>query len=272
MNKTPDVYLVGAGPGDPELLTVKAQRILRQADVTVYDRLVSPAILELLPLGAKRIYVGKAAGRHHMTQDEINSLLVKLARKGRQVVRLKGGDPFIFGRGSEEARYLREHGFSFEAVPGITSAAGCSAYAGIPLTHRGLSSGVRIVTGHCQANQPLNLNWSSLADPDTTLVIYMGLGHLPEISQKLIAAGLPAATPAAIIERGTQPKQRRCIATLADITQRAQALHFRAPSLIVVGRVVTLAEELGCLESQISGLSRSQDAGSLCASAGSQGL
>ncbi len=268
MNKTPDVYLVGAGPGDPELLTVKAQRILRQADVTVYDRLVSPAILELLPTGAKRIYVGKAAGRHHMTQDEINSLLVNLARKGRQVVRLKGGDPFIFGRGSEEAKYLHEQGFSFEIVPGITSAAGCSAYAGIPLTHRGLSSGVRIVTGHCQANRPLDLNWASLADPDTTLVVYMGLGHLAEISQKLMAAGLSATTPAAMIENGTQPKQRRCITTLADITQRAHELDFRPPSLIVIGRVVTLAEALGCLAADRSNLSLTQGADNLCASAG----
>ncbi|HEB92721.1 MAG TPA: uroporphyrinogen-III C-methyltransferase [Gammaproteobacteria bacterium] len=269
MNKIPDVYLVGAGPGDPELLTVKAQRILRQADVIVYDRLVSPAILELLPTGAKRIYVGKAAGRHHMTQDEINRLLVNLARKGRQVVRLKGGDPFIFGRGSEEAKYLHEHGFSFEIIPGITSAAGCSAYAGIPLTHRGLSSGVRIVTGHCQANQPLDLNWASLADPDTTLVVYMGLGHLSEISQKLMAAGLSATTPAAIIENGTQPKQRRCITTLADITQRAHELDFRPPSLIVIGRVVTLAEALSCLAADRSNFSLTRGAGSLCASAGS---
>jgi len=268
MNNTPDVYLVGAGPGDPDLLTVKAQRILRQAEVTVYDRLVSPAILELLPPGAKRIYVGKSAGCHHMTQDEINSLLVSLARKGRKVVRLKGGDPFIFGRGSEEARYLRQHGFTFEVVPGITSAAGCSAYAGIPLTHRGLSNGVRIVTGHCQADQPLDLNWASLADPDTTLVLYMSLGHLPEITQKLMAAGLPGSTPAAIIENGTQPQQRRCIATLADITERVRELDFQPPSLVIIGRVVALAEELGCIESQASDLLITKAMDNIYASAG----
>jgi len=268
MNETPDVYLVGAGPGDPDLLTVKAQRILRQAEVAVYDRLVSPAILELLPAGAKRIYVGKAAGRHHMTQDEINQLLASLARKGHKVVRVKGGDPFIFGRGSEEAKYLREHGFTFEVIPGITSAAGCSAYAGIPLTHRGLSTGVRIVTGHCQADRPLDLNWDSLADPDTTLVIYMGLGHLPEITQKLMAAGLPGSTPAAIIENGTQPQQRRCVATLADLTERMRELDFRPPSLIVIGRVVTLAEELGCIESHVSTLSGTKGVDGFRASAG----
>lgn len=251
MKNKPDVYLVGAGPGDPDLLTVKAQRILRETEVVVYDRLVSAEILELLPPGAKRIYVGKAAGRHHMTQDEINQLLVNLARSGRKIVRLKGGDPFIFGRGSEEAKYIRDHGFSFEVIPGITSAAGCSAYAGIPLTHRGLSTGVRIVTGHCRGDMPLDLNWASLADPDTTLVIYMGLGQLPEIAQKLMGAGLPGSTPAAVIENGTTLQQRRCIDTLAGLPERMRELDFRPPSLVIIGRVVTLAEELDWLETQV---------------------
>lgn len=240
----PHVYLVGAGPGDPELMTLKAHRLLTQADAVVYDRLVSPQVLDLIPVGATRIYVGKAPGRHHMTQEEINKLLVSLARTGRKVVRLKGGDPFIFGRGSEEALYLLEHDIAFEVVPGVTSAAGCGSYAGIPLTHRGLATGVRFVTGHCRANMPLNLNWQSLADIDTTLVVYMGLGHIDEISGKLVAAGLPATTPAAAIENGTSTRQRRCIASLATLPARVRELAFRTPSLIIIGRVVSLAKEL----------------------------
>jgi len=268
MNNKPDVYLVGAGPGDPDLLTVKAQRILREAEVVVYDRLVSNQILDLLPTGAKRIYVGKAAGRHYMTQDEINQLLVSLARSGRKVTRLKGGDPFIFGRGSEEAQYLLAHGLTFEVVPGVTSAAGCSAYAGIPLTHRGLATGVRFVTGHCRANLPLDLNWSSLADPETTLVVYMGLGHLPEIARKLMDAGLPGTTPAAVIENGTTARQRRCIDTLAGLPKRVRELDFQTPSLVIIGRVVSLAGELGCLETQILNVSNRNGADEVCVSLG----
>jgi uroporphyrin-III C-methyltransferase/precorrin-2 dehydrogenase/sirohydrochlorin ferrochelatase/uroporphyrin-III C-methyltransferase len=264
-----DVYLVGAGPGDPELLTVKAQRILREAEVVVYDRLVSGAILELIPTGAKRIYVGKSADQHHMTQDEINELLVNLARRGRKVVRLKGGDPYVFGRGSEEAIYLRRHGLSFEVVPGLTSAAGCSAYAGIPLTHRGLSTGVRFLTGHCSANRPLDLNWASLADPGTTLVVYMGIGQLAEISRKLMDAGLPGATPAAIIENGTTPKQRSSIGTLADLADRAVRFDFKPPSLVIIGRVVSLAEELNPVEIPHFSLSREKDEDETCAYMGS---
>jgi uroporphyrin-III C-methyltransferase/precorrin-2 dehydrogenase/sirohydrochlorin ferrochelatase/uroporphyrin-III C-methyltransferase len=176
------VYIVGAGPGDPDLLTVKALRLIQQADVVVYDRLISQAILALIPAGSKRIFVGKETGKHHMGQDEINALLVKLAITGRSVVRLKGGDPFIFGRGSEEAMYLANHGVSFEVVPGITSASACTAYAGIPLTHRGVVSGVTFVTGHCRSDKPLDLNWEKLADPGSTLVIYMGLANLQQIA------------------------------------------------------------------------------------------
>ncbi|OGT20835.1 MAG: uroporphyrinogen-III C-methyltransferase [Gammaproteobacteria bacterium RBG_16_57_12] len=187
-----------------------------------------------------------------MTQDEINRLLVNLAGTGRMVVRLKGGDPFIFGRGSEEALYLREHGYNFEIVPGVTSAAGCSTYAGIPLTHRGLSHGVRIVTGHCRANEPLDLNWNSLADPDTTLVIYMGLGQINEISQKLMAAGLPGTTPAAIVQDGTTQHQRRHITTLAGLPPCAREQDFRPPSLLIIGNVVSLAHELDWFEPQTS--------------------
>jgi uroporphyrin-III C-methyltransferase/precorrin-2 dehydrogenase/sirohydrochlorin ferrochelatase/uroporphyrin-III C-methyltransferase len=241
----PLVHLIGAGPGDPDLLTVKALRLLQGADAVVYDRLISPAILELVPPGATRIYVGKARGRHTLPQDEINALLVKLARGGRRVVRLKGGDPFVFGRGSEEAEHLARQGIAFEVVPGVTAASGCAAGFGIPLTHRGLASGVRFVTGHCRDGRTLELNWASLADPDTTLVIYMGLATLPTISRRLIEAGLPPDTPAAAIAGGTMPGQTLCRGTLASLPARAAARALTAPVLIVVGRVVALAEELG---------------------------
>jgi uroporphyrin-III C-methyltransferase/precorrin-2 dehydrogenase/sirohydrochlorin ferrochelatase/uroporphyrin-III C-methyltransferase len=243
----PLVHLIGAGPGDPDLLTVKALRLLQGAEVVVYDRLISPAILELVPPGSTRIYVGKASGRHALPQDEINTLLVKLARSGHRVVRLKGGDPFIFGRGSEEAEHLARQGVAFEVVPGVTAASGCAAGFGIPLTHRGLASGVRFVTGHCRDGQTLELNWASLADPDTTLVIYMGLASLSTISRRLIEAGLPPDTPAAAIAGGTMPRQTLCRGTLADLPARAAARVLKAPVLIVVGQVVDLAGVLGTL-------------------------
>ncbi len=238
------VHLVGAGPGDPELLTLKALKALETADVVVYDRLVSSAILDLIPTGAARIYAGKASGHHVRSQDETNELLVKLVRAGRRVVRLKGGDPYIFGRGSEEALYLARHGIAFEVVPGITAAAGCAARAGIPLTHRGLATGVRFVTGHCRNNRPLDLDWKSLADPQTTLVIYMGLAHVAEIACRLIAAGLPAETPAAAIAEGTLPGQRTVDGTLASLPDRVIRADLRAPVLVIVGPVVTVMEDL----------------------------
>ncbi len=236
----PMVYLVGAGPGDPDLLTVKARRLLEQADVVVYDRLVGEGVLALVPKGAARIYVGKAAGAHHLGQDEINELLVRAAKPGRTVVRLKGGDPFIFGRGSEEAIYLRERGVRVEVVPGITAASGCCSALGVPLTHRGLASGFRIVTGHAKADEPLALDWRGLADPDTTLVVYMGLAHLPEIAAQLIEHGLPAGTPTLAIERGTTAAQRFCQASLADLPAAVATAGLAAPALIVIGRVVSL--------------------------------
>jgi uroporphyrin-III C-methyltransferase/precorrin-2 dehydrogenase/sirohydrochlorin ferrochelatase/uroporphyrin-III C-methyltransferase len=245
---TPWVYLVGAGPGDPELLTVRAARLLGGADVVVYDRLVGSGVIDLVREGAARIYVGKARDAHHMTQDEINDLLVSLARPGRRVVRLKGGDPFVFGRGSEEADHLARHGIPFAVVPGITAAAGCAAAAGIPLTHRGFASGVRFVTGHCRAGAPLDLNWGSLADPDTTLVIYMGLANLEEIGGRLIAAGLPATTPAAAIANGTASDQRVCRATLADLAGRVREAGLASPVLVLVGRVVALMDGWGVLQ------------------------
>lgn len=235
------VYLVGAGPGDPDLLTVRAARLLREAEVLVYDRLISPAILELVPAGTMRIYVGKAAANHHYSQEETNDLLVALARAGHKVVRLKGGDPFVFGRGSEEALHLARHGVPFEVVPGITAAAGCCASFGIPLTHRGLAKGVRFVTGHCRNNGELDLNWDSLADPDTTLVLYMAMANLAEISRKLRAAGLCPLTPAAAVANGTLPDQQIVCGSLADLPDRVAAMGLQAPVLVVVGRVVSLA-------------------------------
>ncbi len=244
MHENGTVYLVGAGPGDPELLTLKATRLLEQADVVVYDRLVSEAVLALIPGGVSRISVGKAAGRHSLTQDEINELLVSLARRGRCVVRLKGGDPFVFGRGSEEALHLRRRGIAFEVVPGITAAVACSAYAGVPLTHRGLSRGVQMVTGHFRDDEPIDLDWPSLADPDATLVIYMGLANLARISNELLSAGLAPGTPALAVQSGTTPVQQRLLATLGDLPRRVAAAGLSAPLLVVIGRTVSLADEL----------------------------
>ncbi|MBF0334241.1 MAG: uroporphyrinogen-III C-methyltransferase [Alphaproteobacteria bacterium] len=238
------VALVGAGPGDPDLLTVKALRLIREAEVVVFDRLVSPEILELVPPGTSRIYAGKALGHHHLVQDEINALLAGLARAGRSVVRLKGGDPFVFGRGSEEAEHLARRGIPFEVVPGITSASGASAYSGIPLTHRGLATGVRYVTGHRRDNGDLDHDWTSLADPDTTLVFYMGLTSLTRIAAELMGAGLPGATPAAAVENATTPRQRRVLGTLETLPALVETAGLKPPALVIIGKVVSLAEAL----------------------------
>ncbi len=236
--------LVGAGPGDPDLLTLKAARVIAEADVVVYDLLVSKPILEMIPERAERIFAGKRARNHHMPQIDINDLLVRLARQSKKVVRLKGGDPFVFGRGGEEALYLARHAVPFEIVPGITSSAGCASYAGIPLTHRGLSHGVRFVTGHMEAGSKLDLNWQSLADPDTTLVIYMGLTNIKQISEELIAAGLPADTPAAALNMGTRPEQKTLKSVLHKLPQEIMDARLSGATLIIVGRVVELSEEL----------------------------
>jgi len=238
------VYLVGAGPGDPDLLTVKARRLIEAVDVVVYDKLVSPAILDLIPAGTTRIFAGKQAKNHYMPQDEINELLVDLAQGGRRVMRLKGGDPFVFGRGGEEALYLAERGVPFEIVPGITSSAGCAAYAGIPLTHRDLAHSVRFVTGHTQGPDGLDLNWQSLADPETTLVIYMGLSNARQISAKLMEAGLAAETPAAAINQGTRPEQKVVNSTLAALADDIQAHEISGATLLVIGKVAGLAGQL----------------------------
>lgn len=239
------VYIVGAGPGDPELLTLKARRLLGEADAVVYDLLVSQPILDIIPANATRIFAGKAARNHHLPQEDINALLVDLAKSGRKVVRLKGGDPFVFGRGSEEAAFLAAHGVPFEVVPGITASQGCSAYAGIPLTHRGLAQGVHFVTGHCQEGKDLELNWKTLADPDNTLVVYMGLTNIQRIRDELVAAGLPAETPAAAIRNGTTPQQETFVTTLGDLPACIERAGLKSPTLIVIGKVVALARELG---------------------------
>ncbi len=238
------VYLVGAGPGDPDLLTVKAHRLLSQADVVVYDRLVSDAVLDLVPDGVSRIFVGKANGRHVVPQEEINRILASLALAGHRVVRLKGGDPFVFGRGGEEALHLAERGVPFEVVPGITAAVACAAYAGIPVTHRGVSSGVQLVAGHCRGTRPLELDWRSLADPALTVIFYMGLANLPQIRDGLIRAGRAASTPAAVVENGTLASQRRITGTLATLSDDVAAAGIAAPALVIIGEVVGLAERL----------------------------
>lgn len=239
------VYLVGAGPGDPELITVKGLRCLRSADVVIYDRLVNAVLLDEVPASAQRIFVGKQPGRCSLRQEEINALLVKHARLGCKVVRLKGGDPFVFGRGGEEALALVEAGIAFEIVPGISSAIAVPAYAGIPVTHRNQSGALTIVTGHetPEHTEPL-VNWEALAKLDGTLVILMGVATLPLISQKLIQAGMAPTTPVAVIEQGTIARQRAVKGTLATIIERVTTAGLRSPAVVVVGRVVDLSSLL----------------------------
>lgn len=237
------VTLVGAGPGDAELLTIKALRAIESADVVVYDRLVSDAVMALVPRGVPKIYAGKSCKHKAMPQEEINQLLVTLSAKYNNVVRLKGGDPFLFGRGGEEMLALAEANVQYEIIPGITSAQGCTASVGIPLTHRGLATGVRFITGHRQegSSSPFDMNWASLADPETTLVVYMGLVNIEAIVENLVAHGLPANTPAAVIERGTTPEERIFTTNLATLPATVKAQNIQSPSLVVIGKVVTLA-------------------------------
>ena len=243
--KTPkgEVYLVGAGPGDPELLTLKALRLMQQADVVIYDRLVSPAIMELCRRDATKIYVGKARSNHAVPQEGINALLVEYASKGQRVCRLKGGDPFIFGRGGEEIQELFAAGVPFQVVPGITAASGCSAYAGIPLTHRDYAQSVRFLTGHLKEGSP-ELPWDELVYQNQTLVLYMGLVGLEKICEKLIEHGQRPDMPVALISKGTTPEQKVVVGTLANIASKVEENHIQAPTLTIIGDVVSLREQL----------------------------
>jgi uroporphyrin-III C-methyltransferase len=252
------VYLVGGGPGDPKLLTLRGVECLQSADVVVHDRLANSRLLSYAPSRAELIDVGKLPDRHPFPQEQINALLVEKAREGKIVVRLKGGDPFVFGRGGEEAQALVEAGVRFEIVPGVTSAVAVPAYAGIPVTQRGVANSVAFITGHCADSSPLTLNWQALAHGVDTLVFLMGVKNLPLIVSSLAEAGCPLDTPVAVIEQGTLPQQRVVTGTLKDIEEKAVDVH--PPSIIVVGNVVNLHESLAWFEpvtaSSISGMHR----------------
>lgn len=244
-----EVYLVGAGPGDPDLLTFRALRLLQKADVVLYDRLVSDQVLEMARRDADLVYVGKARDKHALPQDNINDLLVHYAQQGKKVCRLKGGDPFIFGRGGEEIDKIAEAGIDFQVVPGVTAAAGCAAYAGIPLTHRDYAQSVRFVTGH-RKDGSVSLPWDTLVTPGETLVFYMGLVSLPEISKNLIAHGMRADMPAALISRGTTNDQEVIVGTVGSLPKDIQNREVHAPTLIIVGEVVGVFPRYSWFRSQ----------------------
>lgn len=238
-----EVYLVGAGPGDPDLLTFRAMRLIRQAEVVLYDRLVDPAILDLVPAEAERVFVGKRPNHHAAPQEEISRLLVEYARQGKRVLRLKGGDPFIFGRGGEEIETLAEQGVPFQVCPGVTAAIGCSAYSGIPLTHRDHAQACVFVTAHGK-DGPIDRDWTALVRPGQTVAIYMGLGHIEETMATFIAQGVDPKTPAAIVDNGARANQRVVVADVETLASAARAAALRGPTIIIVGSVVTLREKL----------------------------
>jgi len=237
------VYLVGAGPGDPDLLTLRAARLLEQAEVVVYDHLVSNAVLDLVTAAAERIYVGKRSSQHTMPQEEINLLLVKLASAGKQVVRLKGGDPFIFGRGGEEMQTLARNGISFEVVPGVTAASAVACYAGIPLTHRDYAQRCIFITGHLKDGSS-DLDWPSLTRKHQTVVIYMGLGGLAHICQQMMAHGAAPKLSMAVVQDGSLASQKVVLGTLANMPERVAEQNLKSPCLIIIGEVVSLHESL----------------------------
>lgn len=257
MSSAPHVFLVGSGPGNPDLLTVKAARLIREADVVIYDRLVAPEIMALVNAEAELISVGKESKRHPVPQQRINELLIDYARTGRMIVRLKGGDPFIFGRGSEEAIALRRAGFTCEIVPGITAAQGCAASIGVPLTHRGFASGVRYVTGHCRQDLPLDLDWQGLADNETTLVVYMGAANIAEICDRLTECGLDRDTPVLAVNNGTTPRERHLRSTLCTLPDAVAAAEFTGPLLFIIGRVVSLYRDISMRPSLLEALNAS---------------
>jgi len=244
-----EVYLVGGGPGDPDLLTFRALRLMQQCDVCVYDKLVSPEVLDLVRRDAELIYVGKSRDQHTLPQEEINQLLARLALAGKRVLRLKGGDPFIFGRGGEEIETLMQQGVPFQVVPGITAANGVSSYAGIPLTHRDYAQACLFITGHLK-NGVLDLDWAAMARPQQTVVIYMGLVGLEQICQQLMAHGVAPDMPAAVIQQGTTKHQRVVSANLSDLASQVAAAKMKAPCLTIIGQVVQLREKLNWFEPQ----------------------
>ena len=247
-----EVFLVGGGPGDPDLLTFRALRLMQQCDVCVYDKLVSPEVMELVRRDAELIFVGKSRDQHTMPQEEINELLAKLALQGKRVLRLKGGDPFIFGRGGEEIETLMKKGIPFQVVPGITAANGVSSYAGIPLTHRDYAQACLFITGHLKADANkelmLDLDWVAMSRPRQTVVIYMGLVGLKEICEKLIEHGVAATMPVAVVQQGTTQRQKVVTATLADLAEKVAAAGMKPPCLTIVGEVVKLREKLNWFE------------------------